>query len=152
MRRRVPVIYCHAVPTRLTLDTNLLQAYWLDQAKRDLVEQLLQLAAAGEVDLVVTNRITADIPGEPLAQRLRELPEMGIGKIGGAFRLDVSELDGGDMLGSDLFVSLTEQANIELLRRGRRTDKIPDWRDWDHLHGHFLKRRDVFLTDRKSVV
>ena len=27
-----------------------------------------------------------------------------------------------------------------------RFGKAPDWRDWDHLHAHYLRRRDVFLT------
>jgi hypothetical protein len=129
---------------RLTLDTNLLQEYWREQGKR--------LADARKVELVVTNRIENDIPGGPLAERLRELPAMGIGKIGGVFRLDVSTFDGGDMFGSDVFVDLTEQASVELLRRGRRADKLPDWRDWDHLHGHFLEHRDVFLTWDKRLI
>jgi hypothetical protein len=137
---------------RLTLDTNLLQEYWREQAKRDVVEQLLALADDGKVELVVTNRIDDDIPSGPLAERLRELPTMGIGRIGGAFRLDISALDGLDMLGSDVFVKLTVQAEAELLRRGRSKDKIPDWRDWDHLHGHFLKHRDVFLTWDKRLI
>ena len=27
-----------------------------------------------------------------------------------------------------------------------RLRKPPDWRDWDHLHGHYLAERDAFLT------
>jgi hypothetical protein len=138
------------VAERLTLDTNLLQEYWREQEKRDVVARLLDLAAAGDVELVVTNRITDDIPGAPLADRLRELPTMGIGRIGATLRFDVSSCGGGDMFGSDVFVTLTEQAEAELRRRGRT--KLPDWRDWDHLHGHFLKRRDVFLTWDKRLL
>jgi hypothetical protein len=135
---------------RLTFDTNLLQEYWREQAKRDVVAQLLDLAQTGAAELVVTNRITDDITGGPLAERLRELPEMGIGKIGGVFRIGMSPLGGTDMLGSDLFINLTEQADAELRRRGRT--KLPDWRDWDHLHGHFLKHRDVFLSWDKRLI
>jgi hypothetical protein len=137
---------------RLTFDTNLLQEYWRAQSKRDLVAQLLDLSQAGEVELVVTSRIANDIPDGPLAERLRELPDMGIGQIGGILRLDVSALDGPDMLGSDLFGELAQKANAELLRRGRSPNKLPDWRDWDHLHGHFLKHRDVFLTWDKRLI
>src|SRR4051794_27488980 len=66
---------------RLTLDTNLLQEYWRDQAKRDVVQTLLDLAATDAVEIVVTARIGDDIPGGPLAERLLELPEMGVGEI-----------------------------------------------------------------------
>ena len=135
---------------RLTLDTNLLQEYWREQEKRDVVVRLLELAEAGRVELVVTNRIADDIPGGPLADRIRELPDLGIGQIGSVFRLDRSSLDGPDMLGSDMFTKLQEEADAELRRRGRA--EVPDWRDWDHLNGHFLKRRDVFLTWDKRLV
>jgi hypothetical protein len=135
---------------RLTLDTNLLQEYWREQQRRDVVERLLQLADAGKVELVVTNRINDDIPSAPLADRLRELPEMGVSEIGSVFRLNHPPLGGVDTLGSDIFLTLQKQADAELRRRGRAT--VPDWRDWDHLHGHFLKHRDVFLTWDKRLL
>lgn len=139
-----------AVADLLTLDTNLLQEYWRERAKREVVERLLDLAQDAEVELVVTNRISDDIPDPPLAERLRELPEMGMAEIGSVFRLDYSPLDGGDMFGSDEFITLQQEADTELRRRGRAT--VPDWRDWDHLHGHFLKQRDVFLTWDKRLL
>ena len=144
------MVYWYAVVIRLTLDTNLLQEYWREQDRRDVVARLLDLAASGEADLVVTARIAADIPDGPLADRLRELPEMRIGKIGGVFRLDYSVLGGTDMLGSEVFEMLRQRAEAELQRRGRT--QMPDWRDWDHLQSHFIMRRDVFLTwDRRLL-
>lgn len=135
---------------RLTLDTNLLQEYWREQERRDVVAALLDLADSGVAELVVTARVHADIPGGPLAERLKELPEMRIGQIGGVFRLDISALDGGDMLGSQTFDTLAQQAMAELQRRGRT--ELPDWRDWDHLQSHFIMRRDVFLTWDKRLL
>jgi hypothetical protein len=135
---------------RLTLDTNLLQEYWREQERRDIVAQLLDLATSADADLVVTARISADIPDGPLAKRIRELPEMRVGEIGGVFRLDYSLLGGSDMLGSGIFDSLRQQAEAELARRGRT--QMPDWRDWDHLQSHFIMRRDVFLTWDKRLL
>jgi hypothetical protein len=135
---------------RLTLDTNLLQEYWREQEKRAIVQQLLDLAKAGYAELVVTARIGDDIPSGALAGRLRELPELGIAQIGGIFRLDLSALDGPDMLGSDVFGEIAANADAELRRRGRGT--VPDWRDWDHVHAHFIMRRDVFLTWDKRLL
>jgi hypothetical protein len=139
-----------AVVIRLTLDTNLLQEYWREQERQDVVANLLDLAASGEAELVVTARISADIPDGPLADRLRELPEMGIAQIGGVFRLDYSALDGTDMLGSATFETLRRQAEAELQRRGRT--QMPDWPDWDHLQSHFIMRRDVFMTWDKRLL
>ncbi len=135
---------------RLTLDTNLLQEYWREQSKRDIVVRLLELGDEGNVELVVTNRIASDIPDGPLADRLRELPDLGIGQIGTVFRIGMSAIGGPDMLGSDLFRDLQQTVDAELRRRGRA--EVPDWRDWDHLHGHFLKHRDTFLTWDKRLI
>jgi hypothetical protein len=38
-------------------DTNLLQEYWRDQAKRDVVQELLDFAKTGSAELVVIARI-----------------------------------------------------------------------------------------------
>ena len=75
---------------------------------------------------------------------------MRIEQIGGVFRLDYSALDGTDMLGSDTFDTVRQQAEVELRRRGRT--QMPDWRDWDHLQSHFIMRRDVFLTWDKRLL
>jgi hypothetical protein len=131
------------------LDTNLLQEYWREQPKQHIVQQLLDLAKAGAVELVVTARISADITGGPLAERLRELPEMEVSQIGSVTRLGTWVL-GREYLGSDAFVEAQAAADAELLRRGRA--KVPDWRDWDHVHAHFLQGRDVFLTWDKRLL
>ena len=122
-----------------TLDTNVLIEFWRDQHKAETTAALLNLAEDTQVFLAVTSRINADIPDMPLAGRINELPELNVGRIGSVFRLGVSRL-GVDMLASDRFVDVMESIKDNLRR------KPPDWRDWDHLHGHFLARRDVFLT------
>ncbi len=148
--RRAPPNVLTGLSIRLTLDTNLLQEYWREQSKRDVVVRLLELGDDGKVELVVTNRIASDIPHGPLADRLRELPDLGIGEIGTVFRIGMSAIGGPDMLGSDLFGDLQQTIDVELRRRGRA--EVPDWRDWDHLHGHFLKHRDIFLTWDKRLI
>lgn len=129
----------------VTLDTNVLVELWWSRENSALTKALLALAEEGEIDLAVTTRINADIPSSPLADRISSLPQLGVEEIGSVFRLDYSGLDGGDMLGSDRFMDVTDSIDDELNRQGRKKRR-PDWRDWDHLHGHFLKGRDVFLT------
>ena len=128
-----------------TIDTNVLEEYWRDQEKAAVTESLLDLAARRMVDLAITSRINADIPEFPLANRINDLPEMNVQEIGSVFRFDHSAWDGGDVFGSDIFLDVMSALDAELNRQGRRRQR-PDWRDWDHLHGHYLSGREVFLT------
>ena len=129
----------------VTLDTNVLVEYWCNQHKAAVTKSVLNLAKHGKIELAITSRINADIPRLPLADRINELPVLNVQQIGSAFRLDCSTLDGGDMLGSDDFLQVMASLEDELDRQGR-TKQRPDWKDWDHLQGHFLSRRQVFLT------
>ncbi|MBI2846881.1 MAG: hypothetical protein HYX82_03270 [Chloroflexi bacterium] len=129
------------IPT-LTLDTNLLHEYWKRRDKVQVVEQLLALGQKGKVDLAVTARVHEDIPQLPLAQKLNNLPELNIQETGSVTRLGYWVL-GRDMLGDDAFDSYRSTAYKLAKQRGK---KPPDWRDWDHLHAHYLLHREVFLT------
>jgi hypothetical protein len=132
----------------LTFDASLLLEYWKDQPKKAMVEELLRLAEREEVDLAVTARIREDVPKDPLAERVNQLPELGIKETGSVARLDLWVL-GRDHLGSEEFESLRLQLQSEWKPGNPR---LPDWRDWDHLHAHMLQRRDVFLTWDKAIL
>ena len=134
-----------------TLDTNVLEEYWREQENAAVTESLLDLAMIGQVDLAITSRINADIPDLPLANRINDLPELNVQQIGSVFRLDLSALDGGDLLGSDIFLDVIATLDDKFIRQGRRK-KRPDWRDWDHLHGHYLSGREVFLTWDRPIL
>nr|MBA3413568.1 hypothetical protein [Actinomycetota bacterium] len=120
----------NSAPLRLTLDTNLLLELWKQHEKKGHVETLLQLAEQGRVQLAVTARVREDVPAEPLASRLDELPKLGIAETASVARLDFWVL-GRDRLGDDDFVQFEAElaASVE---PGRK----PDWRDLDHLHAH----------------
>ena len=129
----------------VTLDTNILVELWWSRENASVTKALLALAEDGCVDLAITTRINVDIPYPPLADRISSLPRLRIKEIGSVFRLDYSALDGGDMLGSDHFMDVMASIEEMLDQQGRRKRR-PDWRDWDHLHGHYLTGRDFFLT------
>lgn len=133
---------------RLTLDTNLIQDYWRQRPRKWAIERLLELARKGTVDLVVTRYIEDDIPRAPLRKRLAELPALQIGKTGGLFTFGASTFGGSDFFGSDAFLNC-QQAFV-----GWRPAKgeAPDARDWNHLHAHYAKRRDYFLTWDQALV
>ena len=140
----------NVIPTA-TIDTNLLQEYWREQQNVAVTEKLLDLAKHGQVDLAITSRISADIPDLPLASRINDLPQLNVQQIGSVFRLGHSSLGGGDVLGSDSFMNIVDSLESRFDREGR-VKRRPDWKDWDHLHGHYLSGRDVFLTWDRPIL
>ena len=133
---------------QLTLDTNIILEYWKFQEKRSVVEKLLELSDSGRADLVVTARIREDIQRAPFSKRVNELTEIGIGESGSVTRLGFWKL-GRDQLADDDFVSFSTKVAELAATSGVRE---PDWRDWDHLHAHYLQRRDYFLTWDKGIL
>lgn len=127
---------------RATLDTSVLMEYWKQQPKVAVVEALLQRAREGVLDLAISARVREDVPRPPLADRINELPLLSVQETGAVTRLDYWVLD-RDMLGSDDFVAVEQNPPTPAAGKGGNP---PDWRDWDHLHAHYLSGRDVFLT------
>jgi hypothetical protein len=111
----------NAEPPRLTL----LHELWKQREKKGHVETLLRLAEQGRVQLAVTARVREDVPAEPLASRLDELPTLGIAETASVTRLGYWVL-GRDRLGADEFVQFEAELAASVGRR-------PDWRDLDHL-------------------
>lgn len=124
---------------QLTMDTNLLQELWRERAKRAVVQKLL---TSPNADLAVTATIHEDIPRSPLADRLRELPKLRIKQTPKLARLGTWTL-GRDALGSHDFIDFQHEIEASWAPGNRR---LPDGRDFDHLHAHFAHGRDVFLT------
>ena len=135
--------------TTVTLDTNVLQEYWHQRARVSIVEALIDLAEDELINLAVTQRIYEDVPHPPLADRISKLDEIGVNLTGSVFRWDISAWGMGDMFGSDSAIDVFESVARNLTHQGL---PAPDWRDWDHLHGHFLSGRDVFLTWDKGIL
>ncbi len=133
------------MPIKVTLDTNLLIEYWQKREKQKYTKILIELNSEGKIDLAITSRIEEDIPSPPLSKMIGDLPKLGIEETGSVTRLGLCKL-GEDKLGSDEFVKFTgEVANLP------NAPKI-DWRDWDHIHAHYLQERDVFLTWDKRIL
>ena len=137
--------------TTVTLDTNVLIECWKDQEKAAVTQELLGLQNAGQIDLAVTTRISADIPFAPLAERINELSKLGVARIGSSFRIGVSALGGEDMLVGPEAAELDSFLEERAQARGMGT-REPDWRDKDHLYGHMVAGRDVFLTWDRGIL
>lgn len=113
------------------------------------MQKLLELNRNGWIDLAVTSRIHANIPADPWASELKEeLNKLTIVEIGSVTRLGSWRL-GEDRLSDKRFLGVASS----ICDRHTPTDpKIPDHRDWDHLHGHHLANRDVFLTWDRNIL
>ena len=128
-----------------TLDTNLLLEHWKSQDRMEVVGELVTLAREGRLDLAVTARVHEDVPDPPLSDRINDLPDLNIERIGTVTRLGFWSL-GRDMLGSEHFVEVSDELQAQLEQEGRAG---PDWRDWDHLHAPHAERRFPNLGRRR---
>lgn len=132
-------------PPTVTLDTNVVREWWDNRSKIEYVEKLLELGKKFEIDLAVTRRIRDDVPNQPLAAKINDLPNLLIHEIGAVMRLNNWEA-GIDTIGITEFVSFIELIENSDEFNHMNKDKRPDWRDWDHIHTHYRYSRNYFLT------
>ena len=132
------------LPT-LTLDTSVLFELWKSGSKVRVVRRLLELAKRQRASVRATGRIYEDVPRPPLADEIANLPALGVDLMSSVVRPHYWRV-GVDTAGSiefdDAHEALTSREDRALHR---------DWRDWDHLHAHFVNKRDVFLTWDKKL-
>ena len=127
------------LPT-LTLDTSVVFELWKRGRKVNAVERLIQLGRTQPMSLRVTGRIFEDVPRPPLADEIPRLPGVGIDTMSSVIRPQHWRV-GVDTPGARAFAQAYFDLTDPQDQEGRR-----DWKDWDHLHAHFVNKRDVFLT------
>lgn len=142
---------------KLTVDTNI---FLLSQSPHrqghDVAVRLIALSKAGACDICATTRIDIDVQHEPLRSALAHVP-----RIGSVVRISADDqpepwtrIGNGDMIIDDE----TDQefyVLMDLLFPGadkehdRHQNRIADV---DHLIGHKLNGRDVFVTQEKAIL
>jgi len=150
-------------PLKVTLDTNCIINVLDEESKTATstaeLHCILQLGEHGIIDLAVTTRFQADQSSDMdkgrvtrMTVRLEELP---VETVGSLVRLSVSELGGGDVLADEKMAALERELSNVLFPSGihRASATGPNkTNDVDHLLGHYLNRRDVFITDDKGIL
>ena len=157
---------------RLTLDTNCISALANPQASNDpaevqALEQLVDLARSRRLTVQLASAYDRDVERwtdvEGRAQRLAWLAQAPeIRRVGGLFRLDVSVLDGPDVLGSDAETELDERLRA-ILAPTKTQGPIPGYEvapgvaaklfsDIDHLIAHRMSEADFFVTLDESTI
>ena len=141
-------------PLLLTVDTNIVIARLRpEEDGHEDAKRLLSFHGTGFCDIVMTTRVDADVPDEPLRSQIKELPVAKTPPIGSAFRLDVSTLDSGDMLAGPDMVKLLEDLMMLVFpnadpKHPKHENRIADM---DHLAAHKWAERDIFVTDERAM-
>lgn len=138
-------------PLTVTLDTNVVKTWWENRSKVEYVKTLIELGEKFEIDLAVTGRIHDDVPDQPLAAKINDLPNLLIDEIGAIIRINNWKV-GIDTGGITEFVNF-----IEAIATSNKFDHMskkrqPDWRDWDHIHTHYRYGRNYFLTWDRGIL
>lgn len=126
---------------KVTLDTNCFYDYYERDPK--YVKRLIHHAEKGNVELAMTTRVGSDTHdrwrgegGSPIWTKIQSFPL--IRTVGTAFRLDVSYLDSADFLVSE--------EDAKLISDLGEVMKEAQIEDIDHIFGHIVDKRDLFVT------
>ncbi|MET7242352.1 hypothetical protein ABZT49_03200 [Methylobacterium sp. EM32] len=141
---------------KITLDTNAIINHFdlvhTSPTSRAELEEIMQMWEDNEIDVAITTRVEADLGQDrDKARRDAMLAKAEVLPVfGSIFRLSSSDLDGADVMMSDKhkdtvkkIADILSPAGID---RNAKTflNKI---NDVDHLAGHKMAGRDVFVTD-----
>ena len=137
----------------LTVDTNILRdCEDADRPGHHVAIELLDLHRAGKCEIRTTTRLHVDVPKEPLRSRLNALnPRPPLGTV---FSFDHSRFDSGDVLADDQLIADAERL-MELLFplsspcSPKHQNRLADI---DHLLGHRLNNRELFVTSEKAIL
>ena len=138
-------------PPTVTLDTNVVKTWWENRSKVEHVETLIELGKKFEIDLAVTRRIHDDVPNQPLAAKINDLPNLLIHKIGAVIRFNKWK-PGIDTVGITEFVNFIGSIETSDKFDHMSKKRQPDWRDWDHIHAHYRYGRNYFLTWDRGIL
>jgi hypothetical protein len=129
------------MPLRITLDTNCFFEYFERNPK--YIKELINHSERGNIEMAMTTRVMSDTrdkwcgKGESLIwNKIQSLPS--IETIGTAFRLDVSYLGSGDFLISEDDSKMIDDLSALM--------KEAETQDIDHIFGHIVGKRDIFVT------
>lgn len=145
---------------KLTLDTNCiinLLDYKSESATSvDELTEILRYGLDGDVNIAITTRVGSDFEKDKDKERKSELLRRVamFPVIGTVARMDVSKFDSGDVWGGDEHEAL-EKELIGIIFPGLNkedthfSNKI---NDVDHLIGHKINGRDIFVTDDQQIL
>jgi len=145
---------------KLTFDTNCiinLLDYKSESAiSVDELAEIIRYGLEGDVNIAITTRVDSDVSKDKDRDRkseiLKRISMFPI--IGTVARLDTSKFDSGDVWAGEEHKALEEELK-KIIFPGLKSDdsrygnKI---NDIDHLIGHKINQRDIFVTDDQQIL
>lgn len=129
------------MPLKITLDTNCFFEYF-DRTPK-YIKELVNHAEKGDIELAMTTRVASDTrdkwysKGEsPIWNKIQSFPL--IETIGTAFRLNESYIGSEDFIISEDRSKMID--DLSKIMKGAQTEDI------DHIFGHIIGKRDIFVT------
>lgn len=145
---------------KLTLDTNCvinLLDYKSESAiSVDELAEIIRYGLEGDVNIAITTRVDSDVSKDKDSDRKSEMVKRisMFPVIGTVARFDVSKFNGGDVWAGEEHTKLEEELK-KVIFPGLKSDdshygnKI---NDIDHLIGHKINKRDIFVTDDQQIL
>ena len=145
---------------KLTLDTNcvinLLDRMSDSAISIEQISEIFRYGLEGDVNIAITTRVENDIESDSNEERKREMLKRisMFPAVGTIARWDISKFDSGDVFSGTQHLDLQSEIQ-KILFPGLKSEdthfknKI---NDVDHLVGHCLNKRDIFITDDKEIL
>ncbi len=145
---------------KLTLDTNCiinLLDYKSESAiSVDELTEVIRYGLDGDVNIAITTRVESDVSKDKDQERKNEIIRRisMFPVIGTVARWDTSKWDSGDVWGGEEHQALENELKSIIFPGLKEddphyTNKI---NDIDHLIGHKINKRDIFVTDDKQIL
>lgn len=150
----------HPIP-KITLDNNcVINLMDRQSTTATSVEELIELMKLGlsnKVDIAITTRVAADLANDKNDRRREEMLRNAqmFPVIGTVARFNVSIFDSGDVFGSEETSRIAEELKTMLFPGGidPQSKTFPNKiNDVDHLLGHLINQRDIFVTDDGGIL
>lgn len=145
---------------KITLDTNcvinLLDNASTTATSADELAGLIKFAMSGSAEIAITTRVESDLLKDKNPERqagmLRQLQIFPV--VGSVARFDVSTWDSGDVWVTEKSERLVDDLTKLVFPGLSASDKRygNKLNDIDHLVGHFINRRDIFVTDDRDIL
>ena len=145
---------------KLTLDTNCI-INLLDYKSESAISvnelaEIIRYGLEGDVNIAITTRVDSDVSKDKDQDRKAEILKRVsmFPVIGTVARLDVSKFDSGDVWVGEEHTKLEEELK-KIIFPGLKSDD-PHYsnkiNDVDHLIGHKINKRDIFVTDDQQIL
>ncbi len=145
---------------KITLDTNciinILDSNTGSATSVEQIAEIIKYGLDGDVNIAITTRVENDLKKDKDSERKNDLLKRiyMFPVIGTVIRFDVSKFNSGDVLVGDGHVKLEDELKRIIFPNLSKEDNHYSNKinDIDHLVGHIINKRDIFITDDSDIL